>query len=184
MNHPAKPRADMPGELEPFGHPPIGGANRKGESRKVPGSMGGRTARDRPHQRQDLRGRHRTPGDHRVPMDGKGPSATLVRIAVGAEKAHASGVAACGCLQVTMGDNRGRVAAVRAAPCLDLNAQVQKLQGVGLVEAAEFHAGTLSCHANPHYRRLSQVGGLNKTGLSVFHGPNTPSPTTVQRQSQ
>jgi len=140
----------MRGELEPFGHPPIGGANRNGESRKVPGPMGGRTARDHPHQRQDLRGWQRTPRDNGVPMDGKGPAASLVRIAVGAEKAHASGIATCRCFQVAMGNNRGGMAAVRAASGLDLNAQVQKLQGVGLVTAAEFHAGTLSCHASPH----------------------------------
>ena len=126
----------------------------------------------------------RTPGDDRVPMDGKGPAASVVRIAVGAEKADASGVAACRCLQVTMGDNRGWVAAVWAASGLDLNAQVQKIQGAGLEEAAEFHAGTLSCHASPHFWVLSQVGCLNKTRLSVFHGPNMPKKTTVQELSQ
>jgi len=83
-----------------------------------------------------------------------------------------------------MDDNRRATLAMPAPAGLDFGAQVQAIQRIGFKEAAEFHTGTLSCRASPHYGRLSQVADLNKTDLSVFHGPNMPSPTTVQRQSQ
>jgi hypothetical protein len=63
---------------------------------------------------------------------------------------------------------------------LDFGAEVQALQRIGFKKANELHRCTLAHHASPHYPRLSQVASLNKTGLSVFHGPNMEEKTTVQ----
>jgi hypothetical protein len=82
--------------------------------------------------------------------------------------------------KVAMDDNRRGTLAMSAPAGLDFGAQVQAIQRIGFKKANELHRCTLAHHASPHYARLSQVTSLNKTGLSVFHGPNMPSPTTVQ----
>ena len=147
----------MAGEHAPLSHPPIGGTQRNGESRKVPCPMNGRAGRNRPHQRQNQRGLQRTPWNHRVPTNGEGPPASLVRITIGAIIPHASGIAARGALLVAMSHNRGRTAAVWAALGLDLDAQVQQFQRARLKETAELHQGTLPCHASRHYARCHKL---------------------------
>ena len=56
-----------------------------------------------------------------------------------------------------MADNCGRAAAVRAAACLDFDAEVEEIQGGGFKKAAEFHTGSLPCHASPHFARCHKL---------------------------
>lgn len=122
--------------------------------------------------------------DDGVPIHGKCPATAWVRIAIRAQKTQASRGPFITRFRITpkvaMDDNRRATLAMPAPAGLDFGAQVQAIQRIGFKKAAEFHTGTLSCRASPHYARLSQVAGLNKTEPSAFHGPDTPEKTTVQ----